>query len=529
MIEDLLTHSEWVRRLARSLAGDDATADDLVQETWIAASRRPPQLDRPVRPWLAVVVRNLFLKGLAREQRREAHHLRIGADGGVAGPSPEATLESSQLQRFLAELVAALDEPYRQTLILHYFEDQSAAEIARTQSIPAGTVRWRLKVARDELREVLDRRHAGDREVWRRALLPLFLAPVPRTPVPIGRAPVTLGLVGLVVAAALVRTCVREPVSTARSRAEPGASPAAGLRPPATGAAAPPAAMDRDQCRSAVTHLRREVAIAENEHLLRLDGEERFHLGEANPAAQQVIAPVIARILGGDGAAPSHSLDCRTWACRLLLLKTAQELAAQDAWQHRLRDDLDISERLDSFSLSAAAPTKDPVSKVPLYEVPVYLALADPSGQRLPRPRPDPATTAAAAPLPSTLEGCRRELALLHGRLAEARGSIIPAENVRPRGDWVAVIERRTKELEAQGKSEACAARFPDRGTLEVRFELSGARSSEPHLVARYGGALAGTPLGRCLTETVVEPVLSTPMPDPPLEEGVAFYPIVIH
>jgi hypothetical protein len=116
----------------------------------------------------------------------------------------------------------------------------------------------------------------------------------------------------------------------------------------------------------------------------------------------------------------------------------------------------------------------------------------------------------------------------LQGRLAVARERIIPADLPAPRGDWIAVIERRTKELEAQGKSEACAARFPGRGTLEVRFELTGARSREPHLLARYGGPLAGTPLGQCLTDTVVEPILSTPLPAPPLEEGVAFYPIVI-
>src|SRR5688572_8917423 len=105
MSEDLLSHTEWVRRLARSLAGDDATADDLVQETWIAASRRPPDLDRPVRPWLAVVVRNLFLKRLAHERRREAHHHELAADveGAPPASSPEATVESAQIQRLLAE------------------------------------------------------------------------------------------------------------------------------------------------------------------------------------------------------------------------------------------------------------------------------------------------------------------------------------------------------------------------------------------------------------------------------------------
>ena len=54
----LLAHAAWLRRLARSLVGDGAAADDLVQETWVAALRRPPAEDRPVRPWLRRVLEN---------------------------------------------------------------------------------------------------------------------------------------------------------------------------------------------------------------------------------------------------------------------------------------------------------------------------------------------------------------------------------------------------------------------------------------------------------------------------------------
>jgi DNA-directed RNA polymerase specialized sigma24 family protein len=44
-IEELLTRSDWVRRLARHLAGDEA--DDIVQDAWVAAWRSPPDEDRP--------------------------------------------------------------------------------------------------------------------------------------------------------------------------------------------------------------------------------------------------------------------------------------------------------------------------------------------------------------------------------------------------------------------------------------------------------------------------------------------------
>ena len=57
---------QWLRRLAALLARDADDADDLVQETLVAAwSSAPRDVGRPARPWLATVLRNRF-----RMQRR---------------------------------------------------------------------------------------------------------------------------------------------------------------------------------------------------------------------------------------------------------------------------------------------------------------------------------------------------------------------------------------------------------------------------------------------------------------------------
>jgi len=42
-IETLLSHRPFVRALARRLVRDEARAEDVVQETWLAALRRPPR------------------------------------------------------------------------------------------------------------------------------------------------------------------------------------------------------------------------------------------------------------------------------------------------------------------------------------------------------------------------------------------------------------------------------------------------------------------------------------------------------
>ena len=60
-IEDLLVHADWLQRLAHRLVVDAASADDLVQQTWLVALERKPEPIGNVRAWLTRVVSNLSL------------------------------------------------------------------------------------------------------------------------------------------------------------------------------------------------------------------------------------------------------------------------------------------------------------------------------------------------------------------------------------------------------------------------------------------------------------------------------------
>ncbi len=55
-IEELLQHERWMRHLARRLVRDEASADDLVQQTWLEALRRPHRSIRAARGFLGSVV-----------------------------------------------------------------------------------------------------------------------------------------------------------------------------------------------------------------------------------------------------------------------------------------------------------------------------------------------------------------------------------------------------------------------------------------------------------------------------------------
>jgi len=192
--EDLLVHAAWVRGVAYALVRDAATADDLVQETWLAALKRPPELGRPLRPWLGAVVRNLVRqrrRGEARRERREETVATRRAENAL--PTPAELAERLEAQQMLAAHVKELAEPFRATVLLRYFEGISAAEIAKRQGEPAGTVRWRLKRGLELLRERLDAEHDGDRRAWALALCPIAVLPDPK----VGGGPGT----GLVAAA----------------------------------------------------------------------------------------------------------------------------------------------------------------------------------------------------------------------------------------------------------------------------------------------------------------------------------------
>jgi RNA polymerase sigma factor (sigma-70 family) len=166
----LLSQAAWARRLARALvsAGD---ADDLCQDTWMKAVQQPPL--RQPRAWLATVMRNL-----ARNHRRGGDRRRlreIASTAAEPSPTPEQSLGRMEIQRLLSERVAALEEPFRQTVLLRFFDELPPSEIAKRLGVPAGTIRWRLKTAIDRLRADLDLCRPEWRRDWALLVLPAGL------------------------------------------------------------------------------------------------------------------------------------------------------------------------------------------------------------------------------------------------------------------------------------------------------------------------------------------------------------------
>jgi RNA polymerase sigma-70 factor (ECF subfamily) len=161
-------------RLAGRLAGATG-AEDLVQATYLRALEHGGSVREP-RSWLRRVLLNERWMDLRRRRRRDAREQSIA---GNAELDVEHVVHCLEVARLVARLVEELDEDVRLVVRERYFEGCSAADIARRHRIPAGTVRWRLKVGLDRLRTQLDAHHGGRRVLWAGSFAPLATSPTP--------------------------------------------------------------------------------------------------------------------------------------------------------------------------------------------------------------------------------------------------------------------------------------------------------------------------------------------------------------
>ena len=165
------TDLTWLAGLARALLKEPHAADDLVQDTAIAALESPMPPGAPPRAWLGSVARRLAarrLRGEARRSRREALTARP-----EALPDSAELVEKAEVAEHVTAAVRRLPEPFRRTLLLRYLEGRTTEEIAREEGKPADTIRWRQRRGLELLRAELVQSHDREWSSWSVLLLPL--------------------------------------------------------------------------------------------------------------------------------------------------------------------------------------------------------------------------------------------------------------------------------------------------------------------------------------------------------------------
>lgn len=161
-LQELLRRSApSLRRLARRLGAGADDADDLVQETIVAAIQVADRFDRtrPLLPWLKGIMtfRAAHLaRDAVRRRRRHAEDLDVEQLAAMA-PSAADAAEGREFAHDLDQALADLPAHYRTALAQHLLEDRSPRDIAADGSTPRATVRVHLHRGLRALRELLRR------------------------------------------------------------------------------------------------------------------------------------------------------------------------------------------------------------------------------------------------------------------------------------------------------------------------------------------------------------------------------------
>lgn len=157
-------HYAFVWRNARRLGCDASTLDDVVHEVFLVVARRLHEFrgESHVRSWLFAITYHV-LQRLRRDHARYTRRLQeYGSLHQALGPEGDSEPAGEELRRLLAKL----DEPKRLVFILAELEGMTSAEIARCLQMKVGTVDSRLRLARLELKDLLERERVRTRRFW---------------------------------------------------------------------------------------------------------------------------------------------------------------------------------------------------------------------------------------------------------------------------------------------------------------------------------------------------------------------------
>ncbi|HXK17141.1 MAG TPA: sigma-70 family RNA polymerase sigma factor [Polyangiaceae bacterium] len=160
---EALGHADALFRLAYHLSGNEADAEDLVQEAYARAFGAAAQFEAGsnLKAWLFRILRNLYID-LYRRARKSpiSGGLDDEGDAGVAA-SPELLRDDQELDRLRSVVVEDIEaalltlSPDARTVVLLDLEGLTETELAGVLGCPVGTIKSRLLRARQALRQRL--------------------------------------------------------------------------------------------------------------------------------------------------------------------------------------------------------------------------------------------------------------------------------------------------------------------------------------------------------------------------------------
>ncbi|MDZ7904500.1 MAG: sigma-70 family RNA polymerase sigma factor [Cypionkella sp.] len=134
---------------------DGALAEELAQDVMTTVWHKSAQFDparASVATWIFTIARNRRIDHFRRTRRPEPEALDWGED---SEPDQADIYEAAQEARLLAAALETLPEAQRALIQSAFFGDLSHGEIAAQTGLPLGTIKSRIRLALERLRQTL--------------------------------------------------------------------------------------------------------------------------------------------------------------------------------------------------------------------------------------------------------------------------------------------------------------------------------------------------------------------------------------
>lgn len=153
-------HAPRVRAAALGVLRDPARAEDVTHDVFLRLWRDPTRFDPargPLGPYLQLMARSraldIWRSDHATDRAWERARDAIPAIETAAPDRPAELAERRAERAVLVRGIRRLPAPQREAVVLRYFGELTAAEIARRSRIPFGTAKSRLRLGLEKLRQ----------------------------------------------------------------------------------------------------------------------------------------------------------------------------------------------------------------------------------------------------------------------------------------------------------------------------------------------------------------------------------------
>jgi RNA polymerase sigma-70 factor (ECF subfamily) len=151
--------------VAYRIVGQRADAEEVVLEAFAQAWREAARFDATrgsVAGWLTMIARSRALDLVRARARRERMTATAAAEQPDASPAmgdwrndPGGAVDEAERRARVREALATLSTPQREAIELAYFGGLSQSEIAERLQEPLGTIKTRVRLGMQKLREAL--------------------------------------------------------------------------------------------------------------------------------------------------------------------------------------------------------------------------------------------------------------------------------------------------------------------------------------------------------------------------------------